>query len=128
MSAYIYFNINLQQISNYNIYSIHINIIRVEEVKQQFRLWIHSCYHQSPLYGACSELLGCCIILTCTGLWGAFPSVLHFFIINDVNIIVSESYPGWLPSETSWPSMGYSSFVWENPLNFISMGLGRWCC
>ena len=67
----------LQQITNHNIYSIHINIKRVEEVKQQFHLSIHNCYCQSSLHGACSELLGCHIFLTCTVLWGVFPLVLH---------------------------------------------------
>ena len=47
-----------------------------------------------------------------------FPQFFIFLVINDINIVVSTCYPWWLSSETSWPSMGYSSFVWENSPEF----------
>ena len=48
---------------------------------------------------------GFCTPLICTGLRGVFLLVLHtLHVINNINIIVSECDPGWLPSETCWPS------------------------
>ena len=51
-----------------------------------------------------------------------------FFIINHVYIIILECYPGWLPSQTCWPTMVYISLVWENPPDLGSMRLGRYHC
>ena len=57
-----------------------------------------------------------------------FFVVAGLFIIHDIDIIIFKCHPGWLPSETCWPSMGYFSFVQENPLDFGSVGFGRYCC
>ena len=100
-----------------------IYIYRVGKVKRWSHLLIHNCYCYSPLHGACSELLDCQIILVCIEPWMSLPWFFIFLIIYYIYIIISKCYPGWLPSETSWPSMGYSSFVWEDPPNFISVGL-----
>ena len=54
--------------------------------------------------------------------------ITGLFIINYVDIIVFECYPGWLPSKTCWPSTGYFSLVQEDPLDFDFVGLGRYCC
>ena len=79
-----------------------------------------------PLHGVYSELLGCQLFSIYIEPWDAFPLVLcTLFIIYDIDVIVSKCYPGWLPSKTSWPTMGYSSFIWEDPPNFTSMGLDR---
>ena len=48
----------------------------MNKFKQQFCLWIHNCYHYSPLHGACSELLDCHIVLVCTEPWVVSPLVL----------------------------------------------------
>ena len=50
-----------------------------------------------------------------------------FFVINNINVIVSKCNPGWLPSETCWLSMGYFSFIQKNPPDFISVGFYRYC-
>ena len=44
-----------------------------------------------------------------------FPWFFILFIIYNIDVIVLKCYPGWLPSKTSWPTMGYSSFIWEGP-------------
>ena len=54
--------------------------------------------------------------------------IVSFFIIDHIYIVILECYPGWLPSQTCWPSTGYFSLVWENPPNLSSMRLGRCCC
>ena len=54
-----------------------------------------------------------------------FFIITSFFIINHVYIVILECYPGWLPSQTCWPSMGYFSLVQEDPLDLSSMRLGR---
>ena len=56
-----------------------------------------------------------------------FFIIASFFIINHIYIIL-ECYPGWLPSQTCWPSTGYFSLVWEDPLDLGSMRLGRCHC
>ena len=119
MSAYISFNTNVQQINNHNIYSVN-SIYKyhksfVEEVKQQFHYWTCNYCHHIPLHGACSELLGFHTPLIYTELWVSFFWFFILFIINNILIIVSKCNPGWLPSETCWPSMGYLSFIQKNP-------------
>ena len=57
-----------------------------------------------------------------------FFIVAGLFIVNYIDVIVFECYPGWLSSKTCWPSTGYFSFVQENPPDFSSVGLGRYCC
>ena len=57
-----------------------------------------------------------------------FFIIVSFFIIDHIYIVILEHYPGWLPSQTCWPSMGYFSLVWEDPPDLISMRLGRCCC
>ena len=54
--------------------------------------------------------------------------VAGLFIVNYIDVIIFKCYPGWLPSKTCWPSTGYFSFVQENPSDFSSVGLGRYCC
>ena len=54
-----------------------------------------------------------------------FPWFFVLFVIYDIDVIVSKCYPGWLSSKTSWPTTGYSSFIWDGPLNFIPMGFNR---
>ena len=57
-----------------------------------------------------------------------FFIITSFFIVNHVYIIILECYPGWLPSQTCWPSTGYFSLVWEDPSNLSTMRLGRCHC
>ena len=57
-----------------------------------------------------------------------FFITVSFFIIDHIYIIILECYPGWLPSEICWPSSGYLSLVWEDPLDLSSMRFGRCCC
>ena len=57
-----------------------------------------------------------------------FFIITGFIIINHVDIVILECYPGWLPSKTCWPSMGYFSFVWEDPPDLSSMRLSRLLC
>ena len=57
-----------------------------------------------------------------------FFIIVSFFIINHIYIVILECYSGWLPSQTCWPSMGYFSLVWGDPLDLSSMRLGRCCC
>ena len=40
-----------------------------------------------------------------------FFIITGFFIVNHVDIVILECYPGWLPSKTCWPSTGYFSLV-----------------
>ena len=67
---------------------------------------------------------------TCIGPWGPpwFFIITGLFIINHVDIIIFECYPGWLPSKTCWPSTGYFSLVWEDPPDLSSMRLNRCHC
>ena len=49
-------------------------------------------------------------------------------IIYHVDVIVPKGYPGWLFLQTCGQSMGCSSLVWEDSLDFHSMGVCRCCC
>ena len=53
---------------------------------------------------------------------------IAIFIIDHIYIIVLKYYPGWLSSQACQPSMGYLSFVQEDPPDLSSGGLGRCCC
>ena len=38
-----------------------------------------------------------------------FFVITGLFTVNYIDIVIFECYPGWLPSEKCWPSMGYFS-------------------
>ena len=128
---------HLQQSNSYSIYSMISvqNIIRLymEGLStQQFHLWICNYCRRIPPHEAYSWLqdfhipsqfvLDLGVPLPC------FFIITGFFIINHVDIIILECYPGWLPSKTCWPSMGYFTLVWEDPPDLGSMRLSRCHC
>ena len=57
-----------------------------------------------------------------------FFIITSFFIINHVYIIILECYPGWLPSQTCWPSRGTFLLSRRIPQSLSPMRLGRCCC
>ena len=72
------------------------------------------------------HVLGCWVVTypqLVLNLGVSLPWFFILFIFYDIDVIVSKCYPGWLPSETSWPSTGYSSFVWEDPQTSFLWGL-----
>ena len=117
----------IQKHKNYEIFTL----IGMEgSFKLLFHLWTHSCHCHTLPHGAyfgsrivtySQFVLDLRVPLT----W--FFIIISFFIINHIYIIILECYPGWLPSQTCWPSMGYFSLVQENPPDVSSMRLGR-CC
>ena len=132
---YIYITL-LQQSNSYNIYSMisvqNITRLYMEGLStQQFHLWIIIIVIIFLLMG---HVLGCGIFahpqfvsdLEVPHPW--FFIITGFFVINHVDIVILECYPGWLPSKTCWPSMGYFSLVWEDPLDLGSMRLHRCHC
>ena len=126
-------NTSLQQINNYNIYNI----------SSTYEFYVGGCLYSSFIYQfiiviivflLVRHILGCGIfaypqfILDLGMPLPWFFIVTGLFIVNYIDIIIFECYPEWLPSKTCWPSMGYLSLVQENPPDFFSVGLGRYCC
>ena len=132
---------SLQQINNYNTY----NMIIIQNHRNYEIL--HCSVQRGHLY--CHFVYGLIVVIIILFLMGDilrygiaayfqfildlrvslpwFFITVSFFIIDHIYIVIFECYPGWLPSQTCWPSTGYFSLFWEDPPDLGSIRLGR-CC